>query len=383
MSYARVRLRLAVATVGTIVLLAAVAFGYQLPSTFFPFYGGPWYADWAALAVFYLAYAIVSLPFDFVSGFALPWGHHRHCLPFPRFFMRWGRGVFLHGLIMTLSGLAVLEAGKRFHYWGAVGTVAFVQILLLIFQARIAALVGGFSTSQLRELEPASAQGAARRRQAKATAFDSVDTGFSGGYAGLPGFDRLLLPRRWLRSLSSEALQTELLRRAGLLATGARLRGVLIAWAWNLAGFMLCAALPWVRLDSVFGLLEVVLGCTLWSFLGLLLLPFLSRRAVLEADWWARENGASKASLLLAMTEIDQIQEQDDTASSSWAERIFHPMPSIESRLSAMDSTRRPWGAWQVSRLALFLSWAHFGLLSRASESNSGRPELWVVPPGG
>ena len=381
MSYAQARLRLGITAVGTLVLLTTVAFAYQLPSTFFPFFGGPWYADWAALAVFYLAYAMVSLPFDFAGGFWLPCRHQRLCLSFPHFLMRWFRGVFLQGLVMTLSGLAVLEAGKRAGYWGAVGAVGCLQFLLLAFQARLAALVGGLASGEAAGLALESSFRAAGRRHPRAVVFDSIDPGFSGGFAGLPGLDRLVVPRQWLRSLSPDALHAEFLRRVGLLATGTRFRGVLVALAWNQAGFMLSAALPWVRLDSAYGLLEAVLGSTLWSFLGLLMLPSLSRAGVLEADRWARDHGATPASLLLAMTEIDQLQD-DEPSRSAWVKRIFHPVPSIENRLSALDSQSRPSGAWQASRLALYLSWAHLGLLSRAVHSTAGRPELWVIPPG-
>jgi hypothetical protein len=381
MSYAQARLRLGIVAVGAIVLLSAVAFVYRLPSTFFPFFGGPWYGDWAALAVFYLAYAIISLPFDFAGGFWLPCRYDRLCQPLSLFLMKWARGVSIQGLVMTLSGLAILEAGKRAGYWGAVGTVAILQILLLLLQARLAALVGGFVSGEVGGAGLESSFRAAGRNQPRAVSFESHDPGFSGGFAGLPGLDCLVMPVYWLRSLSPDALEAEFLRRAGLMVTGARLRGVFVAMAWNLAGFMLCAALPWVRLDSVFGLLEAVLGSTLWSFVGLLVLPSVSRPGVFEADRWAAGHGASSATLLLAMTEIDQLQE-DEPSRSTWVERIFHPVPSIENRLKALDSERRPSGAWQASRVALYLSWAHFGLLSRAVYSNSGRPELWVIPPG-
>ncbi|NWF83180.1 MAG: hypothetical protein HXY18_05045 [Bryobacteraceae bacterium] len=370
MSYAQARLRLGIAAVGTIVVLSAVLFVYQLPSTIFPFYGGPWYADWAALIVFYLGYALVSMPFDLAGGYWLPCRHNRICLPLPVFLWKWVRGVAVQGCFMTLAGLAILESAKLAGYWGAVAAVAIIQFLLLLFQTRIALLVGGLAPSS-----------SADAQKSGALALDSLDPGFSGGFAGLPGLERLILPGHWLRALSPEALDVELKRRAGLLATGTRLRGVLLASAWNLAGFMLCGALPWVDLATIFGLLEAVLGCALWSFLGLLILPSLSRPGVLEADRWAIDHGATHSSLLLAMTEIDRFQE-DEPSRSRWIERIFHPIPSIENRLKALESPRRPTGAWQAARMALYLSWANFGLLSRAVHCNSGRPDLWVIPPG-
>lgn len=383
MSYAGARLRLGIAGVGSIVVMTAIAFAYQLPSTFFPFYGGPWYADWAALAVFYLIYALISMPFDFLGGYLLPCRFHRLCLPFPIFMLKWMRGVLVQGVVMTSAGMAVLQAGKMEGYWGAVAAVAVIQLILLWLQAPLAALAGALERAENAPAQAAWADSsrAAGGRLPQAITFESLDPGFSGGYSGLPGLSRLILPRHWTRLLSAEALSAELLRRAGVLATGARTRGVLLAMGWNLAGFMISAAMPWVRLDTVFGVIQVTLGCTLWSFLGLLALPSFSRPAVIEADRWALEHGATPASLLLAMTEIDQMQE-DEPSRSKWIERIFHPVPSIENRLKAIETGHKPAGAWQAARLALYLSWAHFGLLSRAVHCNSGRPELWVILPG-
>lgn len=383
-SYAGARLRLGIAGVGVIVLLAALAFAYQLPSTFFPFHGGPWYGDWAALAAFYLAYALVSMPFDFLGGYILPCRFHRLCLPFPVFMLKWIRGVVVQGLVMTSAAMAVLQAGKHWDYWGAVATVVLLQLTLLALQAPLAALAGALTPDQdigLARETWAAQFPAAGRRQPPSTTLDSLDPGFSGGYSGLPGLDRLILPRHWTRLLSPDALKSELIRRAGVLASGARARGVLLAMAWNLSGFMVSAAMPWVRLDTVFGVIQTTLGCTLWSFIGLLVLPSFSRPAVIEADRWALDHGATQAALLLAMTEIDQLQE-DEPSRSPWVERIFHPVPSIENRLKAIQAGRKPAGAWQAARLALYLSWAHFGLLSRAVHCNSGRPELWVILPG-
>lgn len=379
--YARARLRLGIAGVGVIVAGSAIAFAYQLPSTFFPYYGGPWYADWVALLAFYLVYALVSAPFDLAGGYFLPCRYSRLCLPFPVFLLKWARGVVVQGVVMTLAGLAILQAGKTAGYWGAVAAVLALQLMLLAAQAPLAALAGTLTRSDSGPLKFDAHFHTAGKTQPPVTVFESLDQGFSGGYSGLPGFDRLILPRHWIRALSPEALDTELLRRAGLLASGARRRGVLLAMGWNLAGFMISAAMPWVRLDTVFGVIQTTLGCTLWSFLGLLILPSISRPAVMEADRWALEHGASQDALLLTMTELDQFQE-DEPSRPAWIERIFHPVPSIENRLRELQSNRKRSGAWQAARVALYLSWAHLGLLSRAVHCNSGRPELWVIFPG-
>jgi len=83
--------------------------------------------------------------------------------------------------------------------------------------------------------------------------------------------------------------------------------------AWLLAGFVLCASLPWCGVGTLFSLLETLLGCTLWSLAGL------------------------------------------------WILSRFHP------------------GAAGASQ---YLSWASFGLLSRATPRVAGMPERWANPVG-
>jgi len=49
-------------------------------------------------------------------------------------------------------------------------------------------------------------------------------------------------------------------------------RAALLAAAWNTAGLALSAALPWAGVTTVRHLVETLLGCTLWSLAGLLVL---------------------------------------------------------------------------------------------------------------
>lgn len=362
------RRRLGAGGVGLVVVLSAIAYLYQLPSTFFPHFGGPWYADFAALAAFYLAYAAISLPFDVMGGFLIPWQVQGRSRPFPVFLLEWARGAGVQGIVMTLAGLAVLEAGKQWGYWATVGTVLVLQVALVAGQTSLAQLTGGL----------AAAKAPAERLNAEV--FESADAGFCGGVAGLPGMERVVAPQRWLRSRSPEALEAELQRRAGVVATGTRRRGVLAALGWNLGGYMISAAMPWVRLDSVYGVLQVFLGCTLWSFLGLLVLPAFSRAGVLEADRWAVGHGASPESVVLATTGIGGFEDEGLPEARGIA-RWFRAAPAREERLKALDEGRKTTGAWQASQMALYLSWAHFGLLSRMAHGIAGRPALWVIPP--
>lgn len=377
MTYARARLWLGISGVGSLVVLSLLAWGYQLGWVFFPFDGSR-FGDAAALWAFYIFYATISFYFDFMGGYWLPCKFERLCLIFPVFLMKWARGIAVQGTIMVASGLIVLEAGKAAGFWAAFSAFALLQLLLLAFQARLAVMAGGLGTAEgpIQGYEDVFGES-----KPPAILLRALDPGFSGGWTGLPGLERLVLPDLWNRSLPAEAIQAELMRRKGLLQTGSRTRGVLLALAWNLLGFAVAAQAPGAGVTRVSELVQTILGFSLWSFFGLLILPSLSRGGVFEADRWAHQNGVGFSSLYTLIRELDQLQD-DEPVRRKWVERIFHPVPSVENRLELLAQQRQSFGAWHAARTALYLSWAGFGLLSRAVHCNSGRPELWVMLPG-
>lgn len=238
MQYSSARRLAGLASAGTLALLAAILFVYQMPSTLFPHAGGPAALDAFALLIWFLIYAAVSFPFDVWAGYWAPCRHGGVCELFPVYLGRLTRGLAAQGLIMTASGVALLAAGRQWGAWGAFGVLA--------------ALTGGLLGIRTR----------------------------LGHYLGAEKAE----PAGW---------------GSGALAAG-----------WNLAGFALSAALPWCGVTTVYGLVETLLGCTLWSLVGLAVLPRIDRRA---------------------------------------------------------------------AGLALYLSWASFGLLSRATASKAGLPEEWAA----
>jgi hypothetical protein len=371
MTYARARLWTGIAGVGLFVLFSLVMYVWQLPATLFPFDGGPLWAEWAAFVTLFKIYVLISLPFDFLGGYWLPCRHHRLCLMFPTFWMKWARGVLVQGAVMTTSALVLFEAGRRGGVWGAAAALFFLQFLLIAFQLPLARLVGGLNTEALPPVPEAPR---------RALVLTGVDGGFSGGVAGLPGLESYIFPSHWVANLPPGGLRAVVLRRLGVVLTGARLRGLLLASLWNIGGFVLCAHLPGAGVARLWEFVTTLIAFTLWSFLGLLLLPSLSRPAVFAADRYARAHGAPADALRHAIAEIDQWQE-DEPRRGRWLERIFHPIPSVDNRLRSLETSASSPGAWHAARMALFLSWANFGMLSRAVHCNSGRPELWVLYP--
>jgi len=120
-SYSRARTAASVLASAALALASGVAFAYQLPSAFFPHVEGPLWLDWLAFALLYMTYATISLPFDVWAGYWLPCRHHRSCHLLPVYLGTLFRAESAQFAIMTLSALALLEAGRR---WGAPGAVA-------------------------------------------------------------------------------------------------------------------------------------------------------------------------------------------------------------------------------------------------------------------
>lgn len=147
--YERSRRVSALAGGGLLAAAALVAFLYQLPATFFPFLGGPWWLEWLAFAVLYMAYATASLPFDIWAGYWLPCRHHRECRLLPVFLGALFRSEAVQFTAMTLSAVGMLAAGKAWGEPGALIAMAAAQGALVALRPRVAQLLGAAETEPL------------------------------------------------------------------------------------------------------------------------------------------------------------------------------------------------------------------------------------------
>lgn len=352
MTYARARLWLGISGVGTWVLLSLAGILGQWGSL----WRSPFPTEWGAagdLALWLLGFTLIQGPFDWLGGWYLPKRYGRE----PISFLAWGRGVLAMGLLWWLGAVSMFWVGQRAGLFGALLAMAGWMLLLTLAQEWVARGVGGLVT--------AGTEGNAVLLAAK-------DPGFSGGWAGIGPTLRLLTPAHWPQT----ARQVQTVRRQALLESGARKRGLAVAMAFNLAGVGVAYALtPGAGFGHTGEYLHLVFGFTLWSFLGLLVLPSLTRPAVFLADRIASQRGVAwQESARL----LDRLQD-DEPARTPWVERIFHPVPSLKARLSAGKPVS--WGAWQAARLALYLGAAMPGLLARSVHCNAGRPDLWVFYP--
>lgn len=371
MTLARARLLLGVSAVGATVLLSAAALWFDLPTRHFsgdPF--APLVETVGTALLGPMLWMVVMLPLDILGGLVAV----RRRPGVAAWSVGWLRGVLVQLLVLALGGVGLVVAARRF---GVAGTIAMVACGAVVVLARLDDLARLGASLRLR---PTS--GPQRRLDAAglgetATIVSAPDEAFVGGYGGL-WRSRLLVPASWFSLPESETVA--LLARRRVAEGEARRRGVLSAVAWITVGGAVTACSVGAP-ASVAGLVEFAAGMTLWSFLGVLLLPTPSRRAVLAVDAAAARE-IDHAALHAAIDTLDRWQD-DEPERDAWIEAIFHPVPSRSARARALAiGGVQGAGAWRVARLALPAGLASWSLLGRAVHCNIGRPALWWMLPG-
>ena len=382
MTYARQRLWLGISGVGSTVVLAIAGIAFDLPHRLIdPLADQTFGRAVAAIALTWMAHAALLAPIDVIGGLLVV----RDRPGALRWIASWLRAVAVQWLWFALATALLLRTGQQFGVTRALLVFLLLQLVLVSRQGLIAWVVGGVRLkSASQELIDAAA--AVGIPSGTVRQVDVDDPSFVGAWIGVDA-QQLWVPQRWVRELSAPQLTIALARRAGVRALGLRRRGVLVATAWNTIGFALATSLPRADLMTAAGFVTVVAWFTLWSFLGLLVLPSISRPAVIAADRWARSShdGAGVASTI---ERLDAWQD-DEAERAAGVETIFHPVPSRGARLRALAADDRPTdtvavstGAWHATRMMLYLSWAGVGGLARAVHCNIGRPSLWVMLPG-
>jgi hypothetical protein len=400
MTYARARLLLGMFGVGLMVILSTVLLVSQYPLQILP-ESQVWSGDdFTALLSLFGCLVAVLFPLDLLGGFLLPNHWRPNTISLGAFLIGWLRGSIVQGTLFLGASLLILFMGRWLGLPGAALAVAGIAFFLVGSQLQIAKLAGALEphSDDLLDADPtndsdrhvadanhASAIGEALAIVSKwgwkpslITVLGHHDTGFTGGVVGLPGMETVVLPAATIKKLSPEQLAIMIARRLEAIQSGSRTRGLLLALAWVIGGFALSAMLPGAGVTSVGGLTMTCLGFTLWTFLGLLTLPTLSRQAAYAIDGKVLQSGASADVFEQTVKMLDTLQD-DEPRRSELIETIFHPVPSVENRRTAA-SGKVPI-AWHAARMTLFVSWACMGTLVRAVHCNVGRPELWVMLP--
>ena len=372
--YGRARLWLGITAVGTIVTVASLGLICDASGSYERLMAAFHWGSEVSLLIFTLGYAAIQLPFDIIGGYLLPRRFNRLHPPLLKFLLGLFRGVSAHVLTLFLTANAITLAGR---FGGLTLTVAtsFVIIwLLLFFRLKLASIIA-----------PLNFKLADRKLPATGIALPIVyvknhDEGFTGGVAGAFKPTGLIIPMKWCELLNPAELDFASKRRSIAIETGSWRRGRAAAIGFTLTGVTIAGFLAGQdRLGTVAGTIDFSFWFTLWSFIGLLSLPTLSRQSAIAIDQLACVDGISSNVMRSTTRRLNELQDGEGQR-PGLVEAIFHPIPSVEKRLRPLSMSRHK-GTWDVARTTVYLSLSGLGLLSRAVHCNCGRPSLWVFLP--
>lgn len=384
MTYARARLWLSISGVLTIVFLAVLLLLFNVPALL-PMQPQSFGMELQLLAAVVGLYLLVSFPFDLFGGFILPMEYKLSEQSLADFLIVWLRGAAVQAVAYIVMAILLIQIGRSLGFIFFALVAAVLMILLILIQKPLASLVAGLNTVET-DLSPYTEQlknwGIA---MPLVTVLAHPNPAFMGGVTGIPGGDEVLLPASWLAAFTPEEVSILLARRAELLESGGRGRGVWVAFAWNLVGLIGCSMLlaNVANIGSVGGIVTISLAFTVWSFLGMLILPRFAKKAVHAADRNLGFLGLRKAQLRKLFSATERLQDKEAVSADAMIPTVYD-IPLAEDRLSAMEESGpvNDRSAWNVARMSLYLSWVGLSFLSRMAPYNIGRPELWVVAAG-
>jgi len=313
------------------------------------------------LGVLVSLFAIQTL-FDFHAA------HRCELAPNPRrigaFLSVWARSAVVHCALLALTGTVILLSWRTFQSFvpGVLGMLG----LLVVARPVLLRLTGAQWHSPIHsdglEIVPVSTPVGA----------------FTGGYVGVSRRSPLLVPVEWMSQLPLRELEAELLRRKFQRSAGHPLKAVSAAIIWNVAGAYLA---QWVLAGNQLPAIQLLIGfaswMTLWTFLGLLVFPSWTHRAVFATD---RAVGDSTPGLGDWIRRFPSLVGEDGHLSARM-ESTFYPIPSAERRF-AMLQRPTPTSVWgDVARTNLYFSLCGLTPIGRAVHCNLGRPVCWILPP--
>ncbi len=378
MTYARARLWLGVTGVGSLVTICTIALLAGWPQALLSdtsSFGVPQLLQLAAMTGLFLVWL---MPLDFLGGYLLPTKFHKTQQHFSDWLKGYVTAAVGQASLFVLFGALIVVSSQRYSLLGGIAAISFGMAVCVYVRNRLLLEREAQSESSAEKLLDAiSLIQSWQIFVPRTVVVDHQDIGFTGGIVGFGKNAQIVIPKSWL-AFNREQLAAAIARRAVAVNSGSYARGLLLAFVWNVAGFSLCSLLPGGGLGSVAGLATTVCGFTIWSFIGLLTLPTLSRNASLSIDYILTRKGMPEELLSQTASALDDMQDGEPER-SPWIETIFHPVPSVNSRNSGQPV--HGLAAWNVARTTLFFSWACLGFLSRSVHCNVGRPELWTMLP--
>jgi hypothetical protein len=372
--YGRARLWLGISAVGTIVTFASIGLICGAAGSYERMAASFQWREEISFLIFILGYAAIQLPFDIVGGYVLPRGFKRLHPPLSKFLLELFRGVSAHVLTLFLTTTAIKFAGRFGGLPLTVATSFVIAWLLLIFRHQLASIIAPFTFKNDESKLPMTEE------SLPITYVENRDEGFTGGVSGVFKATGLIIPKKWKELFDPAELNFVSKRRSIAIETGSWWRGRAAAIGFTVTGVTVaCLLTGQHRLGTVSGTIDLSLWFTLWSFIGLLILPTASRRSVIAIDQVACSSRSNSDVMRSTTRRLNELQD-GEIQRPGFVEAIFHPIPSVENRLRS-PATRDSTGFWDIARTSIYLSLSGLGLLGRAVHCNCGRPSLWVFLP--
>ncbi|MEL6671583.1 MAG: hypothetical protein AAFR61_05305 [Bacteroidota bacterium] len=324
----------------------------------------------AVVGLFLGIYWLISLPIDFLGGYRLPALHGKTVESPGQWFKRWLRASLVHLLLLWVQGMLLWEMGAWLGLAGVIGGLILIMLLLLSLQLWIGRALNGWT------VQPENDRG---RLVMYVT---NQNQAFTGGIAGLPGNEVIVLPQYWKTRFSEKVMKMILARRQGAIVTASHGRGAALAFLTQLICFGLAAWLGGMHEPNASHFLQTIGLYSLFNLLPMLfLLPGMSRKATLEVDRWTFYKNADADLLREAFKQTSRLQDLEQAFQPAWL-GFFHPTPTLPDRQAAMQTQKPQKGSWFVLAYSQYLSWAGLNLLGRSWSAQIGRPELWAFLPG-
>lgn len=381
--YAMSRRRLGICYVGTIVTLCLIGLSTGVIVNLFGQSDNLLRSWFFNIVKFIVCFTVFSLPFD-LAGFAIERRYHRTEQSLAKYLQIWSKAAFKHAFLFLSVAVFLTFINRLFGLAGVLLGTSTLSLLLIARQTEIARFYSGLLFEEpsqfLRADFPQNRDGSSPLIIAL-----TEERCFSGGIVGLPGAEAIVIPRFWLNTFSKQELWAEITRRNAAIASGAHRRGIVLAVVFTnlgaLVAYLLTTQVSHLAVASSSGLISMSCWFTLWSFIGLLTLPYFSRNAVYEVDRLAIERSVSEDLLWQSVTKIDKYLEDEATRSLS-VDTIFHPIPTVTRRMAQLKNLNlKRVSAWHAARYSVMLSILGLGLLGRAVHCNAGKPELWALLP--
>ncbi|MFQ3669824.1 MAG: hypothetical protein SNJ84_00030 [Verrucomicrobiia bacterium] len=290
------------------------------------------------MAGVFIGIALVNLPLDWVTGYWVERHYGRGTRKMGAWLGNWVSGMSGLLLIQVLGGMLFGAWLFNYPFAGAV--------LVLLPGIYVGLKIWQFHWIPARlkrpaEWKPGYAEGvrAELKRMGGSWPEDLYlyraedPTLVNGGRVGMGTHTRLMVSDACQEHLTPRELALLIHREEGLDRANSVGRNLDLSMLWVLAGILGLIAWVgswgWVGWSTWFFALAWM---TTWHWLGLFVLPWLARREVLFGDRWLARNGSSKEEVRALVTKL-QALNRTDRELPPVTEAVFHPIPSLQTRL--------------------------------------------------